>query len=423
VPRRLPLLLVVAALALLAWRLVTHPGRGVALDRLDDPTISEADVDTLLARYPGDDDLAWAAARAYLRIGNVRKAIDAVWTPGEATPTYGPRLKRFGELGLRTIGWADGDHYDGPTPLAFFSLASLIDGGAPGAREALSKVVRTQSKLDVSFYYRGILRRGGAAARDAVLASLRPLPSATYRLATASIAMGPKPYPERDADRDVLLASLNGDLRTAERPRWGSVCISLGHAEEKACTEALRALSDRLAASETPADREDAAVAAAGIVAAGDWTMEERILPFVATATPSPNVAPWYLEAVLWRYERGDPYGVDRLRTMWDETIPGAVAGLRVELGWSVLLGDEPPRPEVPVERFEADLCLPSSPALARMVGYSSRLRRKDAAAPGEILGLLALAPSTSVAGGAAHPHADNPVVMGFRGIYLYGGT
>ena len=80
--------------------------------------------------------------------------------------------------------------------------------------------------------------------------------------------------------------------------------MALGRSGDPDSLRDLRALVEELARSNRGMDREDAALAAVGLLAAGDASYAEVIAPFVDVRRPHGLVHPWYVSALLHRLGR-----------------------------------------------------------------------------------------------------------------------
>jgi hypothetical protein len=243
-----------------------------------------------------------------------------------------------------------------------------------------------------------------------------------YRAPAAMASVGPDPYPERDADLAVLRRSAEGELRQQDPMRWTSACLALGRSEDEGAKDLLGGLVARLEASADPRDREDAALAACGLVAAGVWSAEEKVLPLVDTTEPVARVVRWYAQAAAWRDGRGDPEARDRLRRLWYGRAQPYVGDLRSTIATWLFLQDRLATGDELYDAFVRDLTAGGTRVVDQVVGQSVRLRRGEADAAVEILRIVREPEAHRMPEGSASvsPDPAHPAILGMRALHLY---
>jgi hypothetical protein len=197
--------------------------------------------------------------------------------------------------------------------------------------------------------------------------------------------------------------------------------VALGRSEEESAKDLLGALVARLEASSNPRDREDAALAACGLVAAGVWSAEERILPLVDTTEPVARVVRWYAQAVAWRDGRGDPEARDRLRRLWYGRAQPYVGDLRSTIATWLFLQDRLATSDELYDAFVRDL-VEGARVVDQVIGQSVRLRRGEADAAVQILRIVREPQAHQVPEGSASvsPDPAHPAILGMRALHLY---
>jgi hypothetical protein len=424
-PRLLPPLVVLALAVVLVLRLAGDPDRLDSRRRLLERTATEEDAARHLEIYGDDPEDRDVAAEAFLRLGRIDRAIGAVFGNLRG-PIDAARARAFAEKAIRHLGWSHPERFEEPRMLAPLALVALCDGGDEAARALMRKIARDDPVQEGIRYYLAAYQRGTKEALRPFVAGLRERPEEMFRAPAAMASMTPPgpegDYPERAADLATLVQAVQGELRQQDRLRWSSVCLAIGRSEDPDAVAVLKGLAVRLGASANPRDHEEAALAACGLVAAGDWSEERLVLPFVDTTDPHLVISGWYAQAVVWRDVRGDPLGRDRIRRLWYGRSQPHVGDLRTSLATRLFLQDRLAGGDPLYDALVDDLTAPGARLVEQVVGHAVRLRRGRTEAIHDLLRLVRepeglLVPESA---GIAAPHAAHPSVTGMRAIYLY---
>jgi hypothetical protein len=437
VKRLLPPLLLLGLLAIVAWRALERPSRDqdradiearwAAVDgELGRPALLRA-IDRYLAAYGDAPEERWFVARAYVKAGRVDEAARVVFEDPAHPPAPGA-AHRFGHMLLGCLGWDDDEHLELPRAPAALAALALADGGDGPARAWIERFTTGQPPPAVIPIFYGAFSRAGPDVLAFVGHLLRRREEPLFAVSAAIAFLGREPYAERDADLHQLLAFVDGTTRKERRPLWSAACMALGRSEDPEAVARLQRFLDQLAESDDERDREDAALAASGLVAAGHWEAEWWARKFFGphlVEHPNPMMLGWYAEAVLWRYRVADPLAPDRLRRVWDAAPFMRMGEVRARMATTLLLRGPLPRDDLPLQPFLADLQAPEAPLAARVVAMAYRLRRGEADAGKDLVGVLtsmAKAPSTSGDAGLVDANLTSPVLTACRALYLWGG-
>jgi hypothetical protein len=385
--------------------------------RWEDPRASEflpAEIDRYQHAYASDED-KWFAAHAWLRLRDPEKAIKAAFGRVE-DDVSAEDARRFGEMALRVLGWDD-EARTQPSDAYAPAVLALVEGEDASARKELAErsLVLPLERLSSVLY--SAMRRTSRPILDLMVHAFRERGEKQFLVAAAIASMGPDAYPERAADVALLTEIAVGTWRTTFNPTWAQACVALGFSEDPGGAAALREVATALQASANSRDARDLGVVRLGLLAAGDWAVEEEIVQAAFSGgQPDVRLATWYLEIVLQRHRRGDPRA--KIQALWSRTSPGGI--LRERLAQDILLQAEKPHPDIPVDDVLHDLLLPEGSPRERIVGHSFRVRRGDEGARRDLLRVLLEMVQDAKRDPARKTQALILFVGGARALYLY---
>lgn len=435
VKRFLPPLLLVVVVGLVAWRALARPQREAARARIEagweatDATNRERVVDLAsryLVQFPGEDDRRFAA-HAFLRARRLEKAVQARW-PDVDRPLPAEEVKEFALEALVAFGWDD-EARTRPSIQNTQVAVALVEGGDKRTRAWLERgiargpiedvylimrrSVRLRSALGRDLFARGCRARAQAEARDGV-------PDSSWLLAAAVMALGPEPYPERDADLMLLLEVLNGPSRVQFHQRWTLACRAIGASEDPRALEALRTQIAKLEGRTDPSDQRDLGTLQLALLAGGDWTHSPRVREYFEANEPAMRTARTYApEVLLDRWYRGDARALYVLHQLWRREGETDL-GLRETIARGLLLGGPLPTADVSVDELLAGLDSPELPSRLRVLALAFRLRRGDPGARDALVRWLAYDPGVSISPQQSPERASMPLVTALQALYLY---
>ncbi|MFV1959244.1 MAG: hypothetical protein ACC662_07505, partial [Planctomycetota bacterium] len=291
------------------------------------------------------------------------------------------------------------------------------------ARPYVDERIRTEPWMGLKILYYATTLYARIPLRDRVVATLRARNERETDIAAALLAAGPESYDERAADIALLREVVEGTWRREQRLIWSAAAVALGRSEDPQGRVVLGALLDRLKDSPQVPDREDAGMAAVGLLAGGDWNAFEAIRPFLEGPRPHHVIGPWTMRALVWRLHASDPKAVEAIRTWWARLPPTGRYPLRPRLAFEVFLRDDPQEAKGPLPSLLADLEAPGPPPVERVLAAAVRFRagRKDAADDlVEVLRAFSNQVNPAEDAGLMDPELMSPFVQAARALYLY---
>lgn len=435
--RILPPLLLLLVLGWIVARTLARPSREAAQDRIrgwwEQTDLATRDrvvelTQAYASEFATEDDRRFAA-HAFLRARRVDQAVRARWPrlEGSVDPE---EAREFAFHALRVLGWDD-EACSQPSMQNLQCMLALLEGGHEPTRRYLDRVVEREPKETMFQMMRRSLHLRAPAARAALAAACRRRAASedaragaaqggdpAWSIAAAQLQLGRTPYPEREADVDLLVSVLDGPFRTQFPPRWMVACRVLGSSEHPRALEALRSALARLEAAGGPPD--DVVVLRMALLASGDWAYEDTLRSLFGT-NRTYNHAARALgpEALLDRLERRDPRVFPVLGELWQGE--GLVSlPVREVLARGMLLGPEPPVPELPLDRLLADLEAPGTPATLQVVALAWRVRAGAAGSREALLRWLASGQGNGMGGAADVERGSAPLVTALAALYLY---
>lgn len=437
VRRLLPPLVLLLVLGWIVARTMARPEREAAQARIQgwwEQTDLEAreKVVELAKSYAAEFDTEADrrfASHAFLRARRADQAILARW-PALDHDLPADDVQAFALEALKALGWDD-EACTRPALQNLQCMLALLEGGHEPTRRWLEGVIAREPKETMFRMMRRSMHMRAPAARAALAAACRARAAAegqslrtadgadpAWSIAAAQLQLGPAPYPEREADIDLLVSVLQGPFRTQYPPRWTLAARVLGASEDPRALDALRRMIEQLEASGTAP--EDVMVLKVALVASGDWTHEEVLRSlFGPVRRVSPAVRSVGPEVLLDRLERGDPRAAPLLATLWEGE--GMVTPqVREILARAMLLGQAPPRPEVPVARMLVDLEAPGSPASLEVIARAWRVRAGEPGAREGLLRWLARSPNGGMGADEDVERASAPLVTALRALHVY---
>jgi hypothetical protein len=442
--RLLPPLLLVAILGVIAWRAAERPQRNAIQKTIRARWMEPSgrrelveEVSRYLDRNHNDEDRKFAA-HALMRARDPARAVRARWADLDR-PIPAAETKAFAEDALFWLGWDDEPAREAglpagpgtrPSPANVQCLMALLEGNNALARRWLEERVRSQAIDEVYAMMRRSRGLANAEARPLVARAAREraaaerahgLPTEDWDVITALLTPKNVPYPERDADIDLLIQKVKSDWRAQGIARWVLACRALGELGEPRGIDALREVEALLAGSNDAKDQRDLAIVRIAQLFAGDWSQDAVVRPLLSNRSPDlTTVRANYQEAVLFRWRAGDQNAVEPLTWLW-EGLGGTESSVRERLGRGLLIEGPPPSPDVPVERLLTGLEAPGVPASLMVIAKGYRLRRGDPGAREDLLRWLAGEGSADMTAGSNNAEqALSPPIAGLRALYLY---
>lgn len=437
VRRLLPPLLLLLVLGWIVARTLARPEREAAQARIQG-WWEQADLESrdkvvelakaYAAEFDTDADRRFAA-HAFLRARRADQAILARW-PTLDQPLPAAEVQAFAQEALRALGWDD-EACTRPALQNLQCMLALLEGGHEPTRRWVEGLIAREPKETMFRMMRRSIHMRVPSAKAVLAAACRRRAAAegqqvrategadpVWSIAAAQLQLGPQPYPERNDDIELLVSVLEGPFRTQYPPRWTLSARVLGASEDPQALDALRRMAARLEASGT--DRDDVTVLKVATVASGDWTHEELLRSlFGPVRTVSPQARAVGPEVLLDRMARRDPRAAPLLAQLW-EGEGMLTPQVRELLARALLLGPEPPGPEVPVERLLADLEAPQGPAYLQVLAGAWRVRAGEPGAREALLRWLARSPSGGMGDDEDVERASAPLVTALRALYLY---
>ena len=335
-----------------------------------------ARLEALEDRDGEDAETRWFAARAWLKLGEIGRALDAVWTAPALADAPGT-AQRFGSLLLRGLGFLDDERLTQPRRGAAMAALILGEGGDAEAAAWLDQTIRTRLEGGYFNVLYGTFFYASEAGARRVAEALRACGEPVAEVLAALTALRPETYPERTADLERLEEIV---LRDADRQRqhivWASACIALGRSEDTRALDVLAGLHAGLARSADERSRIDAGVVAAGLLAGGRWSMTAALTPFLAPDRARSGVRIWYAEALQHRLAQGDPEATDAWLAVWDSfrAVPDPRLAERVANG--LLLREAEPPTHFPLDRVLGVLEAQDATATMRAIADAWRYRQ-----------------------------------------------
>jgi hypothetical protein len=442
--RLLPPLVLLAILGAIVWRAAERPQREAIQKKIrarwEDPTWRKELVDEVaryLDRYHTHADRQFAA-HALMRARDPGRAVRARWADLERTLPAG-EVRAFAEDALIWLGWDDeplrapGEPAvpgTRPSPANIQCVMALLERDHAGAREWLEGRVRHEPIEEVyvtmrrsrglqSTEARMVVAR--AARERAAAERARGLPTHDWDFITALLTPKNVPYPEREADLDLLIEVAKGTWRAQGLPRWNLACRVLGEAGDARAVAALHEVALLLTGSTAQKDQIDLAILRLCLLTAGDWSHDAEVRPLVASGSPEHAVVRTiYQEAVIHRWRSGDSQAVEPLTWLWDG-LGATDPSVRERLGRGLLIEGGLPSAEVPVERLLEALEADGAPASLVVVAKAFRLRRGDPGARTALLQWLTGEGNEALTAGSWEAErALSPPISGLRALYLY---
>lgn len=393
-------LLVLALVGLVALRWMADPRRDrertwiagswdLALQRPDVKERLTGRLEGHLERYGDEAGTRWFAARAWMKIGEVGRAIDAVWTSPDLAAAPGT-AHRFGSLLLRVLGFVDDARLRQPRTGAAMATLVLAEGGDEEAAAWLDEFARARiqggylSELYGTFLYS--TRSETLRVADGLRARGEPIAD----VIAALLAVGPEPYPERGDDMARLEEIVLRDAdRRQQRVVWATACVALGRSEDARALVVLEGLHARLSRSKDPLERDDAAVVAAGLLAGGRWSMRGDLSPYLGSRSLEADVRLWYAEAVQHRLARGDPQARAAWVGIWQSLLTHPDSRLAERVATAFLLRDAQPPPQIPLDWVLGPLEDEDAPITMHAIAGAWRYRNAEPAGRDTLLRVL----------------------------------
>jgi hypothetical protein len=381
-------------------------------------------VERYLERFGDDPEERWFAARAFLKVDAIDRAIDAVWED-EALAAAPGTARRFGRMLLTNLGFLGDEDLTRQRPAAAQVSLVLAEGGDEGARAFLDEHIANRLQgglLDVLY---GTFLYSTRDTVHRVARALRKRGEHESHVVAAMAAMGPDAYEERDADLAKLEESVEShQLRQSERIVWGTAAVSLGRSEDARGLDVLAMARARLASTGEEIDRLDAGTLAASLLAGGRWEMLDPLSPYLGPEGPLSRVRAWYGEALLARIAAGDSLAPAAFTNLWGALQRYPDPPLLARLATGLLLRDIEPPESIPLDRILADLESPAAPATWRAIAAAWRFR--SGAPEGRASVLTALRTEAQRGWIDADPALSNPLLISSvltlcRALYLYG--
>jgi hypothetical protein len=246
-------------------------------------------------------------------------------------------------------------------------------------------------------------------------------PTHDWEFLAALLAPRKTPYPEREADLDLLIQAVKGTWREQGLARWSLACRALGEAGDEHAIAALHEVASQLQGSTTDKDQNDLLVLRLSLLTAGDWSHEPVVRPLVAsTDSRHATARALYMEAILVRWRAADKQAVEPLTWLWD-VVGADDLGVRERLGRGLLIDGPMPSAEVPVEHLLEGLEADGVPASLQVVAKAFRLRRGEAGAREKLLTWLTGEDTQEMTSGSWDPEwALAPPIAALRALYLY---
>ncbi len=379
-PSVVPPLVVVAAIgAVLSRAWSSASDRSVREDAIHARWAARSDFDALardldgfLADYGADPEARWLVAEAHARIGRPEKAFEAVF--GDPR-TRGDRRtpRRFATLLLSTLATMPGT--SDMAPLAVRALLARIDAGDDAARADLFARVRAMKGFGELVPWFKAAHRAPTASRQALADALGSREDVNeYRIAAGGLECGPK---QKRLLPLLLEVVQSEEWRTHRFPSWRHVCRAVGSTRDPLGEAALRQVRESVTGEggEAALQREALDV---GLALTEDAPARDRVEALLALPDLGVATAELYAVGLATRWVQGDASAGPRLRDLW-RSVPWPLSKLM--LGYSVLLADVAPPPEVPVDEWVAALAN-GSDAAHRVLAVVWRYRRR---APGAL--------------------------------------
>ncbi len=433
--RFLPPLLLVVVVGLVAWRALDRPQREAARARIvayweqaDPPTrerVLEQTAD-YLAEFPSEDDRRFAA-HAFLRARRLDQAVQTRW-PALDRPLPAEEVKDFAREALIALGWDD-EARTRPSLQNTQAALALLEGGDKQTRVWLERRLSREPIGEFYLIMRRSVRLRSAPARDLFARTFRArahaeardgVPDLNWSVATALMALGREPYPEREADLALLLEVLVGPFRTQYNPRWTMACHTLGASEDPRALEALRTQIAQLEGRKDAIDQPDLRTLQLALLGAGDWTYSARLRELFEVNDPTMRVPRTFApEVLLDRWYRGDARALYVLHQLWRREGETDL-GLRETVGRGLLLGGPLPTAEVSVDELLAGLESPELSSRLRVLALAFRLRRGDPGARDALVRWMANDPGLGVSAQQSPERASTPLLTALQALHLY---
>jgi hypothetical protein len=373
----LPPVVIAIALGLLLSRVATRRGDREPLERAirahwevpDEAAAVESELAEWQTSYGADPAARWFAAEAWIRLGRLGKALEAVWPAGTGTPEADDpeASRRFALLALGILGSPPGE----PTtlgPLAGRTLQARIESGDPAAAAELKEAVRGMTFQQLAGFFLNFVR-SPTRAIQALRAALEARASEPDVLALAATL---PPSPSEGPALDLLLDRLESPWRFGRRGPWQYVVRALGASPAPKALAALRAahasIGNPAGAAGAPATGLDLA---GGLAIAGDAEAIARV-EAESLGGRSLWLAEMYVGGLLARVMAGDAEAGTRLAQLHDKT---AAQGLQLQIAFGVVFADAEPLPTIPADRFAEAVGMSREP-MQRVIAHAWALRR-----------------------------------------------
>lgn len=425
--RLLPPLLVALVLAVVGVRCALEPSRAEAREQIaglvQGGVLDEASerLERYLTRYDDEADI-WFATWVWFRVRQPHRAISQIWDH-PTIPDQPDTARRFAETALYAVGWEDEARQDA-TLQEPFTLVALAEGENRWAEGRLRQHARGLDLMAATSYFFPAYRRATRGPMGMIAEEFRARGDERFEVAAAIGSMFGQDYPEVAADEALLLEVVGDDKwRRSFRDVWCVSALALGRRASPAGLAALEKAAAELEGSVNELDQQDQQLVYIGLLAAGRFEANEKIVSSVFTEDAVMTVTVWYLEALIHRYLQGDARSELWLRRMWEG--PGRrYGGLRGRVARAFLLQDKVPDGDALdtwVGRMLHDLEDPQAPLISHVLARSFRLRKGLPDARAQLLELLKEIAERFRPGDAKVAELSEPFIEGLRALYLYG--
>ena len=315
--RFLPPVLVLAIVIGVVGTAISRPSRDRAqravdllvADRFRRPEAAEA-LRAYHARYGAEQD-RWFTIERMLQVRFIEEAVGVLREDG---PPNSTDLRRFGSLGLRTLGWEEPQRTTA-TGMQFQTLPILAEGGDEVVRKELRAAAEDEEMLATAMFLLQGMRTAGHDGIVPIIEGYRSRTGSAERSPRAAAAFATfgrddlvPGIEKRPEDMDLLLSMLARE-RIAHRDAWAASAFALGRSREARALEALRSLATRLGESSVPQARRDLDIVRVALAAGGqgDADLLASLGERAAAEDADGDFVQWYSELALLLVLRKDP--------------------------------------------------------------------------------------------------------------------